>query len=330
MKVLLISDGRPGHENLSAGIVAALGRRNATRVERVLVRRGAWPGPVTALTTRLGLSPATVLSLIYGQAAADLPDADVVVSAGAETLAANIAAARHLAAANIFYGSLRHFRPSDFSLVLTSYARSATSANIVRALKPSALDPDTLAAADAGTRLGLLVGGPTTGISYDDGDWQALESLVRETFGKAGIRWLVSNSRRTPAPASAMLRQMAGEPNGPIEMLIDVGEPDAPSLEGLLASVDGVICTADSSSMISEVVWARRRLLCLEPDRFSLNASEAGYRDWLAQEGWLRSTKLRRLSPDTVIHELSQVSPRVSNALDELADLLERIPALRR
>ena len=328
MRVLLISDGRPGHENLSLGIAAALGRRHTVTMERLHVDRGRWPGPVTALLKRIKMSPTRLLSLIYGQAISQLPTTDVVISAGAETLAANIAAARHLGAANIFYGSLRQFRPADFSLVLTSYERAAAAPNIVRTLKPSALDPDALTGNHHSGRLGLLVGGPTNGIDYGEADWRALEAVIKATWETANIRWVVSNSRRTPEVASNMLRGLSRQPNGPIDELIDVAAPDAPSLEGLLGKVDGVVCSADSSSMISEVVWARRRLLCLEPERFSLTANEADYRRWLAREGWLRNAKLQGMSGAAIQDELSRVTPRASNALDELAQLLERVPAL--
>ena len=64
--------------------------------------------------------PRAVLRLGYGLNASRLRGADIVVSAGGDTLAANAAAARLLGVPNIFYGSLRRFKPEDFSLVLTS------------------------------------------------------------------------------------------------------------------------------------------------------------------------------------------------------------------
>lgn len=327
-RILLISDGRPGHVNLSEGIAAALGRRRQTTIKRLTVRRGRWPGPVTALITRLTSSPALALSTIYGLSVSQLPEADIVISAGAETLAANIAAAKILGADNIFYGSLRQFRPSDFSLILTSYPAAQTARNIVQTLKPSALDPDTLQGADGlpgGQRkLGLLVGGPTTGIRYDDEDWGALEGLICDAHASAGVRWIVSNSRRTPEPASEMLRRLAGQDDGPVSALIDVVQPDAPSLADLLANVDGVVCTADSSSMISEVIWARRPLICIEPRVFSITPNEAAYRAWLMQEGWARAAGLHSMVSGSLLDLLGQVSPRTENSLDALADLLDQ------
>ena len=61
-----------------------------------------------------------VLRLGYGMRAAELPPADVVVSAGGETLAANAAAAKALGAANIFCGRLRRLAPEHVVLVLVT------------------------------------------------------------------------------------------------------------------------------------------------------------------------------------------------------------------
>ena len=166
MKLLLLSDGRPGHANLSEGIVAALARNRLATIERMDVSRGRWPGPVAALSTRSILPDERILSMIYGIEPATLPAADIVVSAGSETLAANICVARLLGAQNVFYGSLRQYRASDFTLVLTSYAQSVKAPNIVQAMKPSALDPDTIPLVQfeqSPRRLGLLIGGPQTG-----------------------------------------------------------------------------------------------------------------------------------------------------------------------
>ena len=277
-RILLIGDGRPGHTNLAEGIAAAITRRQPTDITRITVSRGGWPGPVAALLTRSTLTPAKLLKIIYGLEARSLPESDIVISAGAETIAANICAAKHLGAGNIFYGSLRQYRPIDFSLVLTSYARSARAANIVQTLKPSALDPETLPSitADTGNRaIGLLIGGDTGGLSYAPRDWQALIQLITTIYEEHGVRWHVSNSRRTPSEATQLLRELAQRTDGPIANFIDVSTPKAGSLTDLFAAVDSVVCTADSSSMISETIWARRRLVTVAPRRFVLSRNEA-------------------------------------------------------
>jgi hypothetical protein len=125
---LLLTDGRPGHANLSKGIVLAAQRMATVTVTEVMAQRGRWPGGVVAAWSNSGLSPAGLLRRVYGIDVATLPPAKLVVSAGAETLGANVACARLLAAANIFYGSLRAFDPASFDHpdLVSSFERPAT------------------------------------------------------------------------------------------------------------------------------------------------------------------------------------------------------------
>jgi mitochondrial fission protein ELM1 len=334
LRILILSDGRPGHTNLSEGIAAALGRHRAVEITRLGVDRGKWPGPVAALLTRSTFTPQGILKIVYGLEPSDLPPADIIISAGGETLAANICAARILDAQNIFYGSLRQYRAADFTLVLTSFARQAKRApNIVQALKPSALDPDTLptgpADAPAGM-LGLLVGGPTSGVVYRAADWQALTRLVRETTAAFGIRWIASNSRRTPPEMSAALRELVTAEDTPIAELLDVDGPAAQSLPELLAKVSGIVCTADSSSMISEAIWARKPVVAVEPAKFALTHNEQDYRNWLTHNGWATSKPIAGLTPQKLAAAIAELQPNQRNPLDDLADLLQaNLPSLR-
>ncbi len=332
LRILILTDGRPGHTNLSDGIAAAVGRKRQTSVRHFGVDRGKWPGPVAALMTRSAFTPQRILKIVYGVEVGDLPPADLVISAGGETLAANISAARILGAQNIFYGSLRQYRAADFTLVLTSYARQAARApNIVQALKPSALDPDTLSApATHQSLLGLLVGGPSSGIAYARSDWTALVALVENTFEQYGMRWIASNSRRTPSEASTQLRTLAARPDGPIVGLIDVDGPAASSLPEMFANVSGIVCTADSSSMISEAIWARKPVLCAEPAKYTLTRNEQDYRNWLKRNGWCSAIKIAALKPESMAEALQTLEPMTRNPLDDLADLLEtNLPAAR-
>ena len=324
MKLLLLSDGRPGHANLSEGIVAALASNRLATIERMDISRGRWPGPVAALSTRSILPDERILSMIYGIEPATLPAADIVVSAGSETLAANICVARLLGAQNVFYGSLRQYRASDFTLVLTSYAQSVKAPNIVQAMKPSALDPDTIPLVQfeqSPRRLGLLIGGGTNGISYSPRDWQQLSQLTMEVWDAFGVDWIISNSRRTPVEATTLFRNQAMTSDA-IHAFIDVEDPNRSPLSDLFSGVDGVICTADSSSMISEGIWARRPMLSLSPRTFKLTRKENQYRGWLEQNGWYAHAKLADTSAQNLLDLLAKLRPLRDNPLDRFAALL--------
>jgi mitochondrial fission protein ELM1 len=281
-----------------------------------------------------------MLRTVYDLGAARVPPADIVVSAGAETLAANIWIARHKRVPNIFYGSLRRFRPTAFSLVLTSYDRNAGRPRHALALKPSRLDPDRIPASARSGPIGagtppataaLLLGGDAGGISYTEQDWSRLLAFLRASNEAFGTRWLVSNSRRTPPETSDRIASLARQANSPIARFIDVRVADAETLESILGGAETVVCTDDSSSMVSEAIWARRPVVGIRPEAFSLPTDEAQYRAWLAGQRWISSLDIAHLTPESFIAALAALAPLTTNPLDDLAALLaSRIQELAR
>lgn len=338
-RILILSDGRPGHFNLAEGIAAAVERLGPSQTFRMDVRRGRWSGATLAALTRARLPARRLLGLVYGVDDPDVPGCDLIVSAGAETLAASIWLARLRRVPNIFYGSLRLFSPTDFALVLTSYARNANRPRHALALKPSRLDPDSLppaagGAADAGAAprpaaLGLLIGGDAGAVRYTDAEWRGLTEFIRAMRKSRGTRWLVANSRRTPDHVSDALAALADGDRACIETFLDVRTAGPGTLPALIAACDAMVCTADSSSMISECIWARRPTVAIMPAAFPLDRDERGYRDWLQQQKWYVEIGLDHLSVATFDVVLEMISPLTGNPLNELADLIAaRVPRL--
>ncbi|MEQ8825597.1 MAG: ELM1/GtrOC1 family putative glycosyltransferase [Filomicrobium sp.] len=332
LAILLLSDGRPGHFVLSEGIVAALGRLKKPQVKRLDVKRPAWmPARVLSWLVNVGLPPTVVLRFIYGISPSALGNPDIVVSAGGNTLAANIAAARIAGAPNIFYGSLRRYRASDFALVMTSYARDADAPNRMMWLKPTRLDPDAFAPDDSHETklndempLGLIIGGDSGTISYSGRDWDRLLGFVEAHHTATGQTWFVANAPRTPDVVSDRIAALAGPASGAIQRFIDVRTAGPGTLGILLGNCQAVLCTADSSTMLSETVWMRRRVIAIEPLSFALPSNEASYRDWLEESGWVRRMAIADLTPDAVTDALAGLSPLEANPLDALADELRR------
>ena len=337
LRILILSDGRPGHFNLSEGVAAAIGRLGAVDVTRIDAKRGRWPGHLLAAMTRARLPSAKMLRVVYGIAPTSIKAADVIISAGAETLAANIWLARLQGCPNIFYGSLRWFSPYDFSLVLTSYARKAARHRHALALKPSKLDPDALRQRPAPSsrapapprRIAMLVGGDAGTVHYTDADWAELIGLMKDASASAGVRWLVANSRRTPAAVSDTLAKLAADGSGTIECWVDVRTAGPGTLAPLLAAADAAICTEDSSSMVSECVWARLPVVSLRPARSTLSVDEAAYRAWLIDSGWCLSRPIAGITPRALVDALVELRPISTNPQQALAELIaERVPEL--
>ncbi len=339
LSVLLLSDGRPGHFNLSEGIVAALGRRRPLDVRRFEVRRPGWlPARVLSSLVNAGAAPQQILRRVYGIADDALGAPEVIVSAGGNTLAANIAAARLTGAPNIFYGSLRRYRAADFALVMTSYAAQVDAANRLMWLKPSKLDPDEViggealgegAAAGSNSRLGLIVGGDSGTVRYTPADWSRLLDLLGAVHTQFGTRWIVANGPRTPDSVSDRIAAVTGDGGGAVERFVDFRSAGPGTLGQVLAGADGLLCSADSSSMLSETVWMRRPVIAVAPEDFTLPENEQAYRDWLRDQGWAAQAAIRGLTARQTIEALSALRPLSTNPLDALADELQRrLPGL--
>ena len=335
LAILILSDGRPGHFHLSEGVAAAIARRRPVVVERREIARPRWlPGRALARLARGHPSAAHVVSRLTGLTGT-LPATDLVISAGGETLAANVALAGLLSVPNVFCGTLRHMPAERFSLVVSSYARHAGLPRHLVTLKPSGIDPDTfdgrpqLAPGAVPGVAGLLIGGDSGLFRYTAAEWDSLVAFVGDSHRSLGISWIVSTSRRSPdAVGDAVARLAASEP-GAIAEFIDFRTAGPGTLPRLFAGAEAVLVTEDSSSMISEAVCARLPVVGVAPATHSFKDEEGEYRAFMRDEGWCRFVPLSALTPERFVAELGHVRALPGNHLDRLADKLEqRLPGL--
>jgi uncharacterized protein len=327
LNTLLLSDGRPGHTQLAQGIVIAVNRHATVNIDRLDCRRGPWAGWMLAAASNTARFDRLMLERVYGLKPPVRGQYDLIVSAGAETLAANVAFARLSGAANIFYGSLRAFRPESFALVLTSYARNGEKPRHAMVMKPTPLPWHENRAALAGppATAALLLGGDAGLTRFADQDWQALAGFIAASHQQHGTRWIVSNSRRTPPQVSDRLHQAFQLPH----TFIDVRNPGAMPLAQAFEQADAVVCTDDSSSMISEAIGMGLPTIGAKPQRHALTLDEAGYRAYLIDSGWHRKIDIAALTPDRFLAELSLIKPLQDNPLNGLGDLIrQRLPGL--
>ncbi len=339
LKALLLSDGRPGHYTLSEGILAAIARRRPVEIERVDVRRPRWlPARALSALWNAGTSPKRILRFVYGIDPATLPQAGLIVSAGGDTLAANIAAAKLRDAPNIFYGSLRRYRETDFTLVMTSYPRHEGRPRHLVTLKPNKRDPDSTAGRrttdqfQRGTppqQIGLLIGGNAGTVTFEPADWDRLLRLAKMVADAWGSQWIVATSPRTPPDAADRFSEQAARTGSAIAKFIDYRTAGPGTLAEVFAACPVVLVTSDSSSMLSEAVWMRKPTLSVSPEHAALPADEQDYRRFLEQNGWCAHTSISDLSPAAMMTAFDTLTPLGQNPLDLLAsDLAQRLPGL--
>ena len=338
LDVLLLADDKPGHYHLAEGVIAALERLVPVNTTRINVQRRWWmPGRLLSRLVNNGLSNRRILRLGYGIRLEDLPPSDMVISAGGNTLAANIAASRAFGADNIFIGSLRRFLPEDFSVVITSYERFSHRPRHLVCLKPCTLDPDTLGGPDRFSansaenfpaNAGLLLGGDTPDYTFTPQEWQRLIDLLEAAHQRWGTQWLVSNSRRTPDFASDLFAQKAAQPNSPVEF-IDYRVAGPGTLHRIFATAGLILCTEDSSTMISEAIAARLPVIGLCPKVHGFTPQEQEYRHYLQHNNWTETLAIAGVSPENLAQAQCRIHPMQENHLDLLAEKLkQRLPDL--
>ncbi len=337
LRILILSDGRPGHFNLSEGIAAAVGRAGATRVARLEVRRGRWPGSMVATLATSHLPAEKMLATVYGIDSRQVAETDLIISAGAETLGASIWLARLKGAPNIHYGSIRLFDPQDFALVLTSYARKAHRPRHALALKPSRIDPAALGRpVGSGEPVwpprvaGLVIGGDAGGIRYSDADWSRILDFVKVMHRDYGTAWRVANSRRTPQAVSDRIAEVSNTADSGIATFLDVRTAGPGTLVPLLCECEVVLCTADSSSMVSECIWMQIPTVAVAPSLFRLPPDEAAYRSWLEGRRWSSTLPIGELNSVALKEHLAGLRPSQANHQELLTRLiLDALPELK-
>lgn len=340
LTALLLADDKPGHYHQAEGVIAAVGRKRPVTTVRVEVcRRFVIPTRTLLQLVNWGASPSLILRLGYRIRAASLPAADVVVSAGGETLAANAAAAKALGVPNIFCGRLRRMKPEHMRLVIVATQSLGDLPNHLVSLPPSPIDRGRATARNNGgarfgvgnppARVGVLIGGNSGAFRYGNEDWVQLTQFLRDAHRSYGIRWLATTSRRSGSLIGDALAAMATEPDSCLETFIDIRTAGPGTLPQIFADADAVLCTDDSTTMISEAVGACLPVVSVSPEDSALEAREAEYRRFLTSEGWYRSLPLFRLTPETFLAALDEIEPRTSSQLDELAAAVSgRLPEL--
>ena len=339
LKIILLADTRPGHYHLSEGVVAAIARLRPVEVTRVEVKR-KWIVPTRWLRRRIDAKtfwPPRMLRMAYRIQADELPKPDLVVSAGGETQMPNICVTRLFDVPNIFCGSLlRGLSAEHFSLIISSYESDAGSPRHMVVLKPSAIDPDALGRPAAvprygglkPKRAGLLIGGNAGPFRYRREEWERLLDFARAVSREWGTKWLISTSRRTPDEVADRVGGLAKDETV-VERFIDFRTAGPGTLPEIFSRAEVIVCTEDSSTMVSEAVSARLPVVGVAPKAHRFTDEEAAYRQFLIGNGWCRVLPIAELSPERFAAALSEIEPIKENPLDLLAaKLKERLPQL--
>lgn len=328
-RILLISDGRPGHYRQSEGIIAALRRDGPVTVDRLALKTHRLLPKAFVPKLARRLSPRHLLRFLHGLDPDRLARPDVIVSSGGTTLGANVALARLWQVPNVFSGSTRGFPLDAFRLVLTPYRSQAVAPNVVAGAKPTPFDPDgvppprpiRIPGDVAHSRVSVLIGGPTPYADFSGRDWERLATLLRALATEWRAHVTIVTSPRTPQEAYTYLVPLAGsQGDGGDVSLIDFRSAGPGSINKAF-DCDLLLITSDSMSMMTEAALSRRPAIAMAPERVKPSKDDEAVDDLVAQR-WMAILPLAPADATRVAEIAAKLSPPQFNHLDRLADHL--------
>ena len=287
MKVIILSDNKPGHYKQSLGIVEKLPecqtewltvefrhkwRDNLLRV--FMCAFGSMPLPTSLIQTLFRWS----LTAEAYNALTDLRTADIILSTGSSVATVNLLLGRILGAKTVTCRRPSPLGVRNFDLAILpmfSWHGKRHKDNICNIVGvPNPISPDTLNTQQKQLiqelnlpdcpRIGLLIGGTDRHETITAADAEHLSEICKAVATEMNAQILLTTSRRTPTEVTKYLASTLKhndwcplfiEPNTPSEL-------DNP-YQAILALSDLLIVTADSFSMVCEAASSGRPVIVL-------------------------------------------------------------------
>lgn len=287
MKIIILSDNRPGHYKQSLGIVQRLPecrtewlevrfrqkwRDNVLRVFMCLF--GGVPLPMSLIHTllRWSLVPESYSAL------ARLQTADLILSTGSSVAAPNLLLGRILGAKTVTCRKPSPIGTRYFDLAILpmiSWHSAAGRSNICKTIGvPNPISPDTLNAERKRLahelnlpncqRVGILLGGTDRYETITTADAVKLSDICETVAAEMNVQILVTTSRRTPPDVVASLSATVKHANW-CPLFITPNNPSelADPYQAILALSDLLIVTGDSFSMVCEAASSGHPVIVL-------------------------------------------------------------------
>ena len=291
MKVVILSDNKPGHYKQSLGIVEKLPdcqmewlevefrhkwRDNFLRVFMCIF--GGMPLPITFIRMLLRWS----LTESAYNAISQIRTADLILSTGSSVAAVNLLVGKTLRAKTVTCRrpspvGIRHFELAI--LPMLSWRGVGRNNKVCKTIGvPNPISPDTLNTERKRLmqelnlldcpRIGVLLGGTDRHETITIEDVERLSEIGAAVAEKMNAQLLVTASRRTPPDVTTHLTATLTDAEWcPLFITPDTSSVLAEPYQAILALSDLLVVTADSFSMVCEAASSGRKVIVLTLSR---------------------------------------------------------------
>ena len=276
--ILILTDGRPGHETQSIGISKLLNREKSYEIQFLKIQQPSKLVKELFKKVYSWLPKSWMLKHFFLaeqiQKLSALSNIKFIVSAGGDTLLPNallkyVLQYQNKKVKNIIATSLRGMPSSAFDMVFTiDESKKNISPYIYYPIAPNKLISFNLNQDIENARKVLnlnsnlhcwtiLIGADTADVKIGCVEhW--VEMLKKISTNYPSDRIIVVTSRRTPKTFEQGLKSLIQQSN---VQLVLVGEGDQTPIQDLIYAADYVMCSPDSTSMVSESLMAEKKLL---------------------------------------------------------------------
>ena len=287
MKVVILSDNKPGHYKQSLGIVEKMPESQTEWLE--IQFRHKWRDNLLRVFMSIfggvSLSTSLIHTLLRWSLTAEtyhalsqLKTADITLSTGSSVAATNLLLGRILGAKTVTCRrpspvGIQHF---DLAILPMLYWRNTSrNGNVCRTIGvPNPISPDTLNALRNQLkselnlpdcrRIGILLGGTDRHETITIAAASQLSEICRAAAEKIDTQILVTTSRRTPPDVTAHLTSTLKHTDRcPLFTTADTPSEFEDPYQAILALSDLLIVTADSFSMVCEAASSGRKVIVL-------------------------------------------------------------------
>lgn len=317
--VWIISEGSPGHVSQSVGLASALAERISLTVQRLECRprlNGMGRSLVRAWMGRSRILPTWFLRRWIGLSAEPAERPDFILSSGGKSVFAGRCLALKYGVPYVFVGERKPYDSGWFHTVLTPspYEHGANDLSIE--LIPTQITRGVCARAAAawpdrpeGPLWAMIIGGSSVSHVYTPADWDRLAEGLNTLARRAGIRWLLTTSRRTDPEADVCLRARLQS-----DLVADAvwwsTKPEK-KMAAYLGAAERVWVTQDSVTMVTEAVCSGRPVVVLRPECVVMKPRSfmSAYLERLEENGRIRRLRI----VDLMTEDALQAGPSFSS-----------------
>ena len=328
-RVLVVSDGLPGHYKKTNAVAQIIRKRFDAEIEwlNVKLKFGAYRTLMRFMLNRTTRVPdANWLRMFYKIPGGIPPAPDMIVSSGGKTSFMSAWLAAHYGCPCVFIGQIRGIEKRYFTRIVASNFDFQEDGKHIRSVPATEIDPDVAAEAaeeylrstglPPARRWTLVIGGNGGGYEYKPADWRNLRDKACRLAQQHGIRWLVTTSRRTPPVAEDLF--LSDEMRACADDVLIYNRDSRVVYNAFLGLADVIVCLEDSGKMLTESVASGRPVLSVRPP-----VAKTNDRSWALIHRFETAGYIHRMTIDELGE--SDVSQFIANHQGPAEPLMKRV-----